>query len=145
MSPITKIILIASMLYFLIGGAYLCNAQQTECDGEDSISIDQYGRYQLCWKKNTQPDATKYTVSQSTVSGQEGDEIVTVLQDECEEYICKSPPLDAPGLGTYYYTVYAHDSMGRRSDPSNEVSMTVLNYPPTSPADYIIYTDEGQS
>jgi len=92
-------------------------------------------------EKNTEPDAVRYTIHQSTVSGQEGTDILDMNQEDCLEHICESLPLDAPEIGTYYYVIVAHDSAGHRSGPSNEVTLIILNYPPTSPADYIIKTN----
>ena len=146
MSPITKIILIASMLYFLFGFAITSNAQETECNGSDYISIDEYGRFVLCWKKNADHNTDGYRVHITQTSGEKGALFHTMLQTECDEYICESPPaVIQTGLGTYYFKVYAYDNMDRESGPSNEVSLTLLNNPPSSPADYIIHTNEGQS
>ena len=106
---------------------------QEFCEGGPSLTVDRFGQFTLCWKKNPEPDIQGYLIRKSRIAGEQGLEHMTVLHADCLEYICETPPMNIPEIGSHYFKVYAYDA-NTTSGGSNEALLTVEDGTPSPPS-----------
>ena len=125
-----KTLLAIATIFILIltAGPIPANAQEACVDGVDHATMARGDTLHMCWGVSEDAVVTEYEIYMARTPGQydyQGDHTI-VLATECDEIECKAP-LSINVNGEYYFTYLATDGKFLRSEPSNEVRLTVRN------------------
>ena len=116
-----KIIYVLIVIFFVPALSF-----SEPCVGVTELTIGNHDTFAFCWDPNPEPDISHYIIYRDGLALTDG----TIFESACEVDRCDSPTYTENQKGNHSYYVTAVDLEGAESDPSDPVTVTVINMPP---------------